>query len=379
MHISSVFSELLKAFPRYKFERLQEKVGYIKKSRSFSDWHHLVAMIYAQVTSQGSLRQLVGSFNEQYAQHYHLGVSPLKLSTLSYANHTRDNRLFCAVLSELIQAAGAHNTCNEVVRLIDSSPIALRSDIYGDFAKSNGRCKGIKLHMEYDLHGGYPTCFDITPANVNDIDVAQYLTILPGATYVFDRGYMKFDWWQKLAEQNCRFVTRMQKIVRYEVVKENPCSKNAENILRDVIIKLTGKKSSSGFHQPLRLLSVQLENNDKTIEIASNDLISDAAVLADLYKRRWQIELLFKWIKQKLKIKKFMGESENAVKIQIITALITFLLITLYKQKHAHVASLSQLLLIIRVDPFRKINHRQAYDKQRQYKINNANQLSFLC
>jgi len=349
-----------------------------KQPRKFSDWNHLVAMVYAQLTGQRSLRQLVGSFNEHYSQHYHLGVGAIRRSTLSYANNTRDVALFSQVLAELIRTAGGNRQISEVVRLIDSSPIHLNPDIYGDFSKNNGRCQGIKLHVEYDLHGGYPTWFDITPGNVNDIEISKYLAIVPGTTYVFDRGYMKFDWWQKLVDNHCRVISRIQKMVAYKVVTENSLVAGHTNIVGDRIIQLTGNKGSKGFGGHLRMIKVRLDNSEKTIDVVSTDLLSDASVIAELYKRRWDIELLFKWIKQTLKIKNFIGETENAVKIQIITALIAFLLLAIYKQNHARFHTLLQLVVVVRADPFRKINHRQIYEKHRQYRRKNPNQLTLL-
>jgi putative transposase len=292
MYSHTIFSSLLKVCPRSKIDRLLASPDRRRQSRVFNEWDHLVSMIYGQVTSQNSLRQLVYSFNEHFSQHYHLGVKNLKLSTLSYANNHRDVALFSNVLSELIGIAGNHSQTKEIIRLIDSSPIYLNPDIYTNFAKSSGRCMGAKLHIEHDLQGGYPTYFEITPANVNDIKIAENLTIIPKATYVFDRGYMKFSWWEKLDEKGCHFVSRMQKTVKYNVVTENSLKKTSSNIHRDIVIKLTGRKSEVGFSKQLRLITVQLDNSDKTIEIVSNDLMASAVEIANLYKRRWEIELL---------------------------------------------------------------------------------------
>lgn len=366
----------MKGLPRYQFERIKERTGIKEQTRSFSHWSHLVSMVYSQISHQKSLRNLVTSFNEQYAHHYHLGTGGLVRSTLSYANNHREVGIFEAMAQHLVQVAGKGNKCKEVLRIIDSSPIHLNPEIYGEFSKSNGRCQGIKLHMEYDANGRYPTFFDITPANVNDIAFTEKLTIIPQATYVFDRGYMKFSWWNELASMKCRFVSRMQKSVRYEVVSSNSAA--GKNVIEDSIIVLAGKKSVKGYPQQLRMIRVQLEgNNGKEIAIVSNDVTSPAQDIADLYKRRWEIELLFKWIKQQLKIKHFIGESENAVKIQIISALIAFLLITIYKQKTMFAGSLTQLMVIVRADPFRKANHRILFEKRRSSQTLNSNQLAF--
>jgi IS4 transposase len=375
MHSNSVFREIIKALPRYKFERMQSAICPDEKTRGFSHWSQLNAMIYCQIGGYESLRKLTLSLGEQYSNHYHVGLGEVKRSTLSYANNNRDVKLFGGVLQYLINVAGSQNkSCNEVLRLLDSSPIHLDADIFGDFSKSNGRCQGAKLHLEYDANGQYPVFFEITPANVNDIDIVKSLELIAGATYIFDRGYMKFTWWNELDEAGCRFVSRMQKSVRYEIIEENQAL--GANIISDKIIKLNGDKGKKGFPKQLRLIRIKLDSNkDKEIEIVSNDLESPAKTIADLYKRRWEIELLFKWIKQNLKIKKFIGESENAVKIQIITALITFVLIGLYKKRSDYNGTLSQLLVVIKTDPFRKLNHRSIFERQRSYRKSNDNQM----
>ena len=375
MHNNSVFKEIIKVLPRYKFERMKEKLCPKEQSRGFSHWNHLMSMIYCQLSGHTSLRKLALSFNEQYSNLYHIGVSEVNKSSLSRSNNNRDAGLFAAVLEFLVSVSGNKNGCREVLRIIDSSPIHLDAGIFGEFSKSNGRCQGAKLHLEYDADGGYPVFFDITPANVNDIEVVKSLKIISGASYVFDRGYMKFDWWNELDEAKCRFVSRMQRSVKYEIVSENEVF--GENIISDKIITLTGDKGKKGFPKQLRLIRVRLENNkEKEIDIVSNDLKSDTKTIANLYKRRWEIELLFKWIKQNLKIKKFMGESENAVKIQIITALITFVLISLYKKNSAYKGTLSELLIVIKTDPFRKLNHKAIFERQRAYRKTNHNQLT---
>ncbi len=377
MYSNNVLKDVLKVLSRGRFERMREKVCPFEQDRGFTHWSHLVSLIYAQISGLNSLRSLEAVLKEQQAHHYHLGISDVKRSTLSNANNTRSPKLFEEVLAMLTQESGRFGSeCREVMRIIDSSPIHLDPSSFGELSQSNGRCCGIKLHLEYDANTSRPLCFDITPANQSDLHITPLLSLLKGATYVFDRGYMKFVWWQKLADAGCRFVTRMQKSVSYEIVKEQKIKKGS-NVLRDRIIKLTGKKSSAGFLKRLRVITVQLENSAKTIDIVSNDLRSDATKLAGLYKRRWEIELLFKWIKQNLKIKKFIGRSENAVRFQIITALITFVLIGMYKKLSAYQGTLSQLLLVIRANAFQRMHHKQFFERRKSLLKTPSNQLSF--
>lgn len=376
MHSNTVFGELMKALPRYRFERLRESCSPGEETRRLSHWQQLTAMIYAQIAGHESLRTLVAGFNHHYAAHYHLGAGAIKRSTLSWANAHHDSAFFAEVLNSLIGIASDGGKCREAVRILDSSPIPLNPKLFGAFSKSNGRCQGAKLHLEYDANGEHPVFFQITPANVNDVEMTAALELTPGATYVFDRGYMKFAWWRTLHEAACRFVSRMQKSVIYDTVETRAVTGNT--LLSDTVIAPKGSKAGKYFPYRLRLIRLRLDSQpEKSIAIVSNDLTADAETLAALYKRRWEIEVLFKWIKQHLKIKRFIGRSENAVKLQIITALIAFVLIGMYRRKSGFDGTPSQFLLLIQVDPMRKLFHQSLYERQRSYRQTDKNQLNF--
>ena len=224
------------------------------------------------------------------------------------------------------------------MRLIDSTSVRL-SSLSADWATFSTDVFGAKAHIVYDPDADRPVYFAVTPANVNDITAAKAMPIEPGATYVFDLGYYDYGWWAKLDDAGCRFVTRLKKNTPFSVVDENRVPQNS-NILTDRIGHLPHRHANSRnnpLQVPVREISVTIDTG-KMLRIVTNDLDAPAEEIADLYKRRWQIELFFRWVKQTLKIKHFIGISENAVRIQIAVALIAFLLLRLAQaaQKAVH-------------------------------------------
>uniref|UniRef100_UPI00248EEC04 IS4 family transposase n=1 Tax=Parendozoicomonas sp. Alg238-R29 TaxID=2993446 RepID=UPI00248EEC04 len=194
---------------------------------------------------------------------------------------------------------------------------------WAHFRKTKG---GIKLHTVYDPQADTPTFFELTTAKRNDCKTAQNLPIMAGVTYVFDRAYDDYSWYYEMTCQGTQFVGRMKTSAVYEVVE---CRETTDDsILEDQIIRLSSDKGRKDCPTDLRRVKIRRED-DKVLVFISNDLKRSAAEIADLYKSRWQIELFFKWIKQNLKVKRFLGRSENAVRIQVLTAMIAYLLLRL--------------------------------------------------
>ena len=219
---------------------------------------------------------------------------------------------------------------------------------------------GAKLHVIYDPDAERPIYAAVTAANVNDITAAQTMPIEPGATYVFDLGYYDFGYWASLDAAGCRIVTRLKVNTKLEVAEENPVAKGS-NILSDRIGHLPQRMARSRqnpFQGPVREVCVRIDTG-KVLRILTNDLDAPAIEIAELYKRRWQIELFFRWIKQTLKIKHFLGQSENAVRIQIAVALIAFLLLRLAYALQQAVPSLLAFTRLIRSN----IMHRRPLDR----------------
>ena len=220
-----------------------------------------------------------------------------------------------------------------MVRLIDASPIPLGQAC--SWARWNGRIRGLKLHVVYDPLADVPTAVAVTAANVNDIEIGRQIAIEGGTTYVFDKGYCRFAWWQKINDGEAFFVTRPKlrmrlRSVRHRVVMEREGA--GFTILADDEVKLVSK-GDSRLPIPLRRIKVRREQGG-TITLLTNDLVRSAIAIAELYKSRWQVELLFRWIKQHLDIRKFLGTNDNAVRLQILAAMIAYLLLRIAARTH---------------------------------------------
>jgi putative transposase len=212
------------------------------------------------------------------------------------------------------------------VRLIDASPVPLGKVC--SWAAWNGRIRGMKLHVVYDAKGDVPTCVEVTAANVNDIEIGRHVPIQAGTTYVFDKGYCRFDWWQKISDSKAFFVTRPKTTMRLRKTRGRNIRKRIGDgfkIIADDEVKLASK-GDSRLPIPLRRIKVRRDTGG-IMTLLTNDLTRTAIEIAALYKSRWQIELLFRWIKQHLDIKKFLGANDNAIRLQVLAAMIAYLLL----------------------------------------------------
>jgi IS4 transposase len=341
MFNSTRFAQLLKPI-RPTFQSLVTQHQSDKHSKGFSSWNQLVAMMYAQFSGVQSLRELVEGFNSQAHHHYHLGVRTLKRSTLSEANAKRSSQVYEALCQQLMTQVNRRlrKQIQTITHLIDSSPIQLLGKGY-EWAERGRRVTGFKLHLQLSLQHQVPTHFEISHARKNDIGYARQIDIEPGARYVFDAGYVNYQWWHEIHQKGATFITRPKKNAVFKVVHQNTLKDQAPQILSDQVIRLATQSPVARTHKGinemlLRRIEVKLDNRDHTIVLFSNDLQASAQEIAALYKQRWQIELFFKWIKQHLKIKRFMGQTANAVRIQILTALIVYLLVKIEQIKQGH-------------------------------------------
>jgi IS4 transposase len=262
-------------------------------------------------------------------------------STLADANRDRPAAffadLFAAMLKQLDR--GLRRKLAETVYLIDSTSLRLDSRSAG-WARFSATVCGAKAHVIYDPDRDRPIYAAVTPARTNDITAAQAMPIEAGATYVFDLGYYDFAWWARLHRAGCRIVTRCKSNTPLETIEQRPLPAGSA-LLGDRLCRLPERQARSRrnpFTAPVREILVQADNG-KVLRILSNDLDASAQEIADLYKRRWAIELFFRWIKQVLKITKFVGTTENAVRIQVAVALIVFLLLRLAQAGQSAIAS----------------------------------------
>ena len=329
LHQNSVFHSLLKYVPWHQFDRSVENYGSDGLSRQLTTKRHFIALLYGQFSGASSLREIVTGMASHETRLYHAGAAVVKRSTLSDANAQRPWQVFGELFTAMLPQAhrGLRRSIKDAVRLIDSTSVRL-SSLSEDWATFSTDVFGAKAHIVYDPNADRPVYFEVTPANVNDITAAKVMPIENGATYVFDLGYYDYSWWAALDDAGCRFVTRLKKNTAITVVHENRIPKNS-NVLSDRIGHLPvrlAKTRNNPMQVPVREVRI-INDAGKELRIVTNDLDASAQEIADLYKKRWDIELFFRWVKQTLKIKHFIGVGENAVRIQIAIALIAFLIL----------------------------------------------------
>jgi putative transposase len=324
----SIFGNILKPISRRWFDGVVERHGGNAYDKKFGSWDHLVALIYAQLGGITSLRALTTTWNANAHHHYHLGARQIARSTLADANTRRPLAIFSETFAKLSTMAHrqVRREGDEMLRLIDASPIPLGKVVR--WAKHNGRIRGLKLHVAYDPVADTPTFVDITDANVNDIEIGKKVPILAAHTYVFDKGYCRYTWWTDIDRAGAKFVTRQKVNARFRAQRWRdlgPTVGEGFTIIDDAEVKLTSKGDSK---LPLAMRRIRLRrDNGAKITLITNDLDRSAVEIADLYKARWQIELLFRWIKQHLKITTFLGRTPNAIRLQLVAAMIAYLLL----------------------------------------------------
>lgn len=327
-YLDSIFGSLLKLINRRQFGAIVDRHDGDAYDKSFKSWDHLVTLTFGQLSHVDTLRGLELAFNANAQHHYHLNTDKLARTTLSDANKRRPVGVFADTFAMIAQTADrtTRQEGAEMVRLIDASPIPLGK--LCDWAEWNGRIRGMKMHVVYDLHTDCPREVAVTPATVNDVEIGQKATIMAGATYVFDKGYCHFGWWQKINNGGAFFVTRPKVNCRLRASKRRPLRKRKGDgfkVIDDYEVVLASK-GNARLAIPLRRIRVRRDKGG-IMTFITNDLTRTAIEIAALYKRRWQIELLFRWIKQHLRIRRFLGNNDNAIRLQIIAAMIAYLLL----------------------------------------------------
>jgi hypothetical protein len=340
-HQNIVFHAVLKHVPWATFDRLVEQFDADHDPRCLRTKAHLIAMLYAQFCGSRSLREIETNLRSHAGKLHHIGGRVFSKSSLSTANATRPVEVFGGLLSALMAQLqrGYRRKIGDCVRLIDSTSVQL-SNLSGNWATFSAGVCGAKAHITYDPDADQPLYLSVTATNVNDITAAKEMPIEAWATYVFDLGYYDYGWWARLHEAGCRIVTRFKSNTPFEVVEERPVAPGS-SILSDRTGYLP-KRLAASRKNPMSCLVREVRiviETGKMLRIFTNDLTANAQEIADLYKRRWAIELFFRWVKQTLKINHFLGTSENAVRIQIVTALIAFLLLRLAHEANKIVRS----------------------------------------
>ena len=330
-HRNIILHRLLGRVPWPQFNALVAKHKADKWVKALTTKMQFVALLFGQLKGRSGLRETVDVLNSRERQLYHLGAGPVARSTLADANLRRSRAIYEQLFGFLVRQASPapRQKMDCLTLLIDSTSIRLNR-YSEDWARFSTMVCGAKVHVVYDPDADQPVYEAVTAANVNDITAAQDMPIVAGATYVFDLGYYWYDWWHRMHVAGCRIVTRLKKNTRLTVTRERLIEPGLP-ILSDRIGTLPARQAfnrRNPFQAEVREIRVRTDNGT-VLRIVTNDLDAPAREIADLYKRRWAIELFFRWIKQNLKIKRFMGISENAVRTQVFIALIAFLLVRL--------------------------------------------------
>jgi putative transposase len=376
MYSMTRFGELMKGLPRGSFEQAVATFGADKHSKGFRSWDQLLAMLYAQLSGSRSLRDLEAGFNSQAVHHYHLGTREIKRSTLADANNKRSSELFSWLCKRLFEQAHRKQKkeLKDLLYLIDSTPIPLKGLGYDDWATAhrNDRTQGFKVHMALASNGAVPVYQQITEPNINDVEIGRQMPLERGATYVFDKGYCDYNWWYQIEQRGAFFVTRFKKNAGLETVEQRSLPKDETSlVLEDSHVRFKNQRPGGGrmnhyFGTFLRRVVIARPDKKTPLILATNDFERSAEEIADLYRQRWEIELFFKWLKQNLKIKKFLGRSENAVKVQIYTALIAYMLVQLYRERNGIKASLHLCLVILQSGLFQRPDTEEAVEQRRR-------------
>lgn len=360
-HQNSVFHDILKQVPWGEFDKLVGEHKADKHVRRLPTKSQFIALLYGQLSGASSLREIVGGLESHAVRLYHVGAKPVSRSTLADANALRPSAVFSDLFAAMVMQAqrGLRRAIGEAIYLIDSTGVRL-SGLSAEWARFSANACGAKVHVVYDPDADRPIYASVTAANVNDITAAQTMPIEAGATYVFDLGYYDYGWWAKMDAAGCRIVTRFKSNTPLAVTAELALPEGGD-ILSDRIGLLPRRQArsrKSPFSDPVREVRVKTETG-KILRILSNDLDASAQQIADLYKRRWAIELFFRWVKQTLKIRHFLGTNENAVRIQIAVALIAFLLLRLAQTAQTAIKSPLAFARLIRAN----LMHRRRLDR----------------
>jgi len=360
----TLFAQIISKLDRVKFSKLVTSRQTDKHQKGYSSWTHLVSMLFCQFAKSQSVRDISNGLRSATGNLNHLGISkaPSK-STISYQNKHRHWELFKDYYYELLQSLGQQAAFKQIkfrikskIFLLDATTISLCLSLF-DWAKYKTAKGAVKMHTLLDFDGNLPAYVNITNGKTADNKGAYDIPLLKGSVIVADRFYNDFSLLNVWDSKGVFFVVRHKENIQYTVIKDNPLPQNKhQHLLKDEIIELKNDGSKQKYPKQLRRLAIWDDVNKQTIEVITNQFSWIANTIAELYKSRWQVEVFFREIKQLLHIKSFIGTSENAVLIQIWTALITILILKALKAMAKFNWHLSNLVAFIRLNMFVKIN-----------------------
>lgn len=367
----TLFGQIISKLSRQKFSTLVKEHETDKHAKGYNSWTHLVSMLFCHFAKSQSVRDISNGLRSATGNLNHLGIqkAPSK-SSISYQNKNRNWELFRSYYYQLLGSLGQQARFKQVkfrikskIFLLDSTTISLCLSLF-DWAKYKTAKGAVKMHTLLDYDGNLPAYVNITNGKTADNKGAYNVPLLKGSVIVADRFYNDFSLLHIWDSKGVYFVVRHKENIQYRVIKEHSLpDKKHQHILKDEIIELKNKTSKEKYPEQLRRVAIWDDVNKQTIEIITNQMSWTANTIGELYKSRWQIEIFFREIKQLLHIKTFIGTTENAVMIQLWTALITILILKAMKAMAKFNWHLSNLVAFIRLNTFVKIDLQQWLDK----------------
>ena len=361
-----VFAQLTSFIDRNKFNYIVRKFDGDKYVKHFTCWNQLLAMMFGQLSNRESLRDLIVALDAHHSKSYHLGLGKnVSKSSLARANQDRDYRIVEEFAYYMMNEA-RQKRVSDIFKLggnvyaFDSTTIDLCLSVFW-WAKFRKKKGGIKVHTLYDIETQVPAFFHITEASVHDSKAMKEIPYESGSYYIFDRAYNNFKMLYKIHQIQAFFVIRAKKNLQYKVIKWK--RRLPKNVLSDILIELTGFYPNQYYPERLRLVKYWDEEQKREFVFLTNAMHISALQAAELYKNRWQVELFFKWLKQHLKIKKFWGTTENAVRIQIYVAICTYCLVAIIQKDMQLDRSTYEVLQILSISLTDKTHLRDLFEK----------------
>ncbi|MFW9598045.1 MAG: IS4 family transposase [Paludibacter sp.] len=381
-----VFAQLASFLDRNKFNYMVRKFDGDKYVKHFTCWNQLLALMFGQLSNRESLRDLIVALDAHHSKSYHLGLGKnVSKSSLSRANQDRDYRIFEEFAYYLVNEA-RQKRVSDIFKLggnvyaFDSTTIDLCLSVFW-WAKFRKKKGGIKVHTLYDVETQIPAFFHITEASVHDSRAMKEIPYESGSYYIFDRAYNSFKMLYKIHQIEAFFVVRAKNNLQYKSIKWK--RRLPKNLLSDVMIELSGFYPSQYYPERLRLVKYWDEEQEREFVFLTNAMHISAPQVAELYKNRWQVELFFKWLKQHLKIKKFWGTTENAVRIQIYVAICTYCLVAIVQKNMQLDRSTYEVLQILSISLTDKTHLRDLFDRTKfqndkdRFRLNEPNLFNF--
>ena len=366
-----VFSQVIDFIPRYEFDKLVKQYKGDWHAKNLTSYNHLLHLLFGQLTGCGSLRDICLCLDAHSKILYHLGFrNTVNHTSLSRANENRDYRIFEGLGMYLIGVVRpmysktrlSEITIDNVIYALDSTAIStsirLAAWALGKYSKGM-----VKMHTLLDLRGGIPASIHITDGKWHDSNELDALAPEPFAFYVMDKAYVDFEALFRFHKGNAFWVSRPKENMRFATVEQMGIPDMESGIIEDSRIRVTGYKSSRLYPEDMRLVRVYDPDNDSIVDFISNNFEVRALEISNLYRHRWDIEVFFKWIKENIVVKTLWGFSENAVKIHLWTAIISYLTVARIKADYDSAYSITEVATLIRVSALERVELRQLITK----------------